>query len=65
MKTELYNLQGIARKLNLPPKWIKEQVEAGNIPCLRVTKRRTLFNLSAVKKALANMAAEKGGGHAS
>lgn len=56
MAKELYNLQGVATKLNLPPKWIKAKVKSGHIPCLQVGKRRMFFNLEAVQNAMAELA---------
>ena len=54
---KLYNLAGVSELLRLPPSWIKKQVSAGKIPCLRVG-RRMLFNIDAVREALADLAME-------
>jgi len=57
----LYNLHGLAIALRLPVKWLAEQAEAGNIPCLFIGKRQMRFNIDAVEKAIAAMAEKVGG----
>lgn len=57
----------LARDLNLPSAWLRDEALAGRIPCLRVG-RTLLFNLDAVRKALDERAAsadasENGGTH--
>ncbi|OXU13930.1 MerR family transcriptional regulator [Sedimentisphaera salicampi] len=54
---KLKNINQIANELDLPLSWIKEQVEAGKIPCLRIG-RKYKFELEAVKASLAQAAAE-------
>jgi hypothetical protein len=59
MQTEeqnLVNLPGLSRALRLPAQWLKEEADAGGIPCLRVGRRR-LFSLPAVKAVLVERAA--------
>mgnify|MGYP006310699969 CR=1 FL=1 len=55
---KLKNINQIANELDLPLSWIKEQVEAGKIPCLRIG-RKYKFELEAVKASLAETAAER------
>jgi hypothetical protein len=62
MESELLNLIGLARVLNLPAKWLKAEAVAGRIPFLRVGRRR-LFNPAAVRHALAARAMREGSGH--
>lgn len=47
---------GLARELRLPREWLITEADAGRLPCLRVGKKR-LFNLNAVRVALAERAA--------
>jgi hypothetical protein len=58
MENKPYNLLELSKQLRLPVKWLKQQADAGKIPCLRVGRWRYLFNLTAVQKALSEMAAE-------
>ena len=58
--TPLCNLPALARKLGLPPTWLKTEATAGRIPCLKIG-RRFLFNPAAVERALLTRAA---GAHA-
>jgi len=55
---ELASLCVCASHVGVPAKWLKERAIAGDIPCLRIGKRRLLFNIAAVKAALACMAAQ-------
>ena len=50
---------GLARRLRLPRDWLKDEADAGRLPCLRVGKRR-LFNLDAVKAVLCHRALTAG-----
>jgi len=59
MATDLYNLHGLADKLNLPAAWLKAEAKAGRLPCLRIGRRR-LFSYSAVAAALAQRAGAAG-----
>ena len=53
---ELLNEPRMARRLGVTAKWLKEQADAGQIPCLRAG-RRYLFNVDAVTQRLAELAA--------
>ncbi|OXU15155.1 helix-turn-helix domain-containing protein [Sedimentisphaera salicampi] len=55
---KLKNINQIANELDLPLSWIKEQVEAGKIPCLRIG-RKYKFELEAVKASLAETVAKR------
>jgi hypothetical protein len=58
-------LNQLAIRTSWPAEWLREQAAAGKIPCLRVGNK-LLFNLLAVEKAVADMAAtSKEAGHAS
>jgi len=57
----LFNLIGLADELQLPAIWLREKAISGKIPCLFVGRKKMLFNLEAVKKALADLAAKGGG----
>jgi hypothetical protein len=57
MKNELYNLSATANKIGVPIKWLKEKAVSNEIPCLKI-KKRFLFNIDAVKKALLDLAAK-------
>ena len=51
MKNELETLSQLSRRTGLPAAWLKAEVQAGNLPCLRVG-RRFLFSPEAVNAAL-------------
>jgi hypothetical protein len=55
---KLFNLIGLSEELHLPMQWLKQQVEAGNIPCLRFGKKQMRFNIEAVENAIADLAAK-------
>jgi hypothetical protein len=53
----------MARRLRVPAKWLREEADAGRVPCLKVVNAY-LFNPAAVLEALAVKAAKtrQGGG---
>jgi hypothetical protein len=55
----LYNLNGLSQKLNLPVKWLKMKAVEGQIPCLKIGQKFR-FNIEAVKQALSELAARRG-----
>jgi hypothetical protein len=55
--SELVILPRAARRLGVPVKWLREQADAGKVPCLRAGARY-LFDLDAVRQELAKQAAE-------
>jgi excisionase family DNA binding protein len=57
MENKVYNLIGLSERLRLPAKWLKQQADAGEIPCLKVGRKR-LFNFDAVQEALSRLAAK-------
>jgi hypothetical protein len=52
----LVSLNRLAAELHLPRNWLKQEAQAGRLPCLRVG-RRLLFNVAAVEQVLADRAA--------
>jgi hypothetical protein len=50
----------MARRLRLPVKWLREEAEAGRVPCLKAG-RAFLFDPDAVEKALVERAQKNGG----
>ena len=52
----LTTLFGLAQRLNLPVRWLRDEAAAGRIPCLRIG-RAFRFNPDAVERALAERAA--------
>lgn len=54
----LTNVHGLATRLRLPVLWLKGEAASGRIPSLRVG-RRLLFNVDAVREALAERAANR------
>jgi len=50
------SLYALSRELRLPAAWLRAEAAAGRLPCLQVG-RRLLFDLDAVKSALASRAA--------
>lgn len=57
-QNELNNLSATATKIGVTQKWLLAHAENGTIPSLLVGKKR-LFNIDAVRAALAEMAAQK------
>lgn len=49
-------LSDVAAELRLPRTWIRDEADAGRLPCLRVGRTR-LFSLAAVREALERRAA--------
>ncbi len=47
----------VARRLRIPAKWLRDEAEAGRIPCLRAGNR-ILCDLEAVEAALLDRARE-------
>ena len=58
---ELLSLVRMARRLGVTQDWLREQADAGKVPCLRAGKRY-LFNAVAVQEALAVQAAKQKAG---
>jgi excisionase family DNA binding protein len=54
---DLLILPRMARRLGVTQQWLREQVDANTVPCLRAGNRY-LFNPAAVQKALAVKAAK-------
>ena len=48
---ELLSLETLAARLGLPQTWLREQADAGQIPVIRIRKRR-LFDLGSVRETL-------------
>jgi hypothetical protein len=60
---QLITLRSMAARLRVPAKWLREEAEAGRIPCLRAGTA-ILVNPQAVEARLVGRAAEsQGGGH--
>ena len=55
---DLVSVPGLAVRLRLPPRWIREAAKSKKIPSLRVGKK-LLFNVDAVEHALAKLAAKE------
>jgi hypothetical protein len=53
---KLLPLGPMARKLRVAQKWLREEADAGRVPCLKAG-RDYLFSPSAVEEALASRAA--------
>lgn len=56
IEPQLIGLVPLAIRLRVPVRWLKEQVRAGHLPCLRIG-RRWFFDLPTVERALAARAA--------
>lgn len=56
--TELLTIGRMARRLGITQQWLREQADAGKVPCLRAGKR-ILFNPVAVQETLASQAAAR------
>ena len=53
---ELLSLSRLARRLGIPQQWLREQADAGKLPCLKIGNRY-LFNSVTVQEVLASKAA--------
>ncbi|MEM1167387.1 MAG: helix-turn-helix domain-containing protein [Planctomycetota bacterium] len=60
---ELVTLDQLARRLPVSKRWLHREARAGRIPSLMAGKRR-LFNVDAVRSAIAARAAQAEGGAA-
>lgn len=58
---EVLSLSRMARRIGVTQQWLREEAEAGRLPCLRAG-RRFLFNVEAVQQAIASKAAHLGQG---
>ncbi len=56
MDVTYYSLEALSAALALPKTWLRDQADAGAIPCLMVGSRRR-FDLQAVRDSLAERAA--------
>ena len=54
--SDLLSLSRMARRLGVTQQWLRDQADAGKIPCLKAGNRY-LFNPVAVQEALATKAA--------
>jgi len=59
----LISVVTLARRLALPPNWLRCEAKAGRIPALRVG-RKLRFDFLSVRNALAKRASEEGVNHA-
>ena len=59
-KKQIVSLDELARQLNLSRRWLRAEAAAGRIPFLKAGRQR-LFSIEAVRSALAERAAAKGG----
>ncbi len=50
--SELLSLTRMARRVGVTQEWLRDQADVGAIPCLKIGKRRYLFNAGAVEEAL-------------
>ncbi len=53
----LSTVRELANELGLPVAWLKDEAQAGRIPCLRIGKR-LVFNAEAVERTLVERAGE-------
>ena len=53
--SDLLSPHDVAHELDVPVSWVKEQVEAGTLPYVKVG-RRHIFNRQAVRRAVSRMA---------
>jgi len=60
---QLVTLEELARRLPVSKRWLQREAHAGRIPSLIAGKRR-LFNVEAVRAAIAERAANAKGGAA-
>ncbi len=53
---DLLSLSRMARRLAVTQRWLRDQADAGKVPCLKADNRY-LFNPAAVQEVLAEQAA--------
>lgn len=53
----LLDAKQLAQALQLPVSWVKEQTDAGQLPCLRLGQK-TRYNLAAVAQAVMQQASQ-------
>lgn len=56
-QADIMQLEELARELRLSKTWLKAQTKAGRIPSFKAGMK-TIYNPEAVRKALADLAAE-------
>lgn len=56
--SELLTLPQMARELGVAKNWLRAHADSGHVPCLKAGKHRYLFNVDAVRDALAQQAAQ-------
>jgi hypothetical protein len=61
MSDKLLTFEQLIRTTNLPAAWVKREADAGRLPCIRIGRRR-MFDLDAVRRALAERSARPEGG---
>ncbi|MCC7172796.1 MAG: hypothetical protein IT459_20270 [Planctomycetes bacterium] len=54
---QLVALPQLSRHLRTPARWLKEEADAGRIPCIKAGRQR-LFDLATVERVLAERAAK-------
>ena len=54
---QLFRLNSMARQLGVTCRWLRSEVEAGRIPCVRAERQR-LFDPETVKRVLLERARE-------
>ena len=54
--SDLCGLSRMARRLGVAQQWLRDQADAGKVPCIKAG-RRYLFNPAAVQETLATKAA--------
>lgn len=62
--SELLSLGRMARRLGVTQQWLRDEADAGRVPCLKAGKRH-LFNAVAVQERLAVIAARRSTGQQS
>ena len=55
--SELLSLSRMARRLGVIQQWLRDEADAGKVPCLKAGNRY-LFNPEAVQEALSTKAAQ-------
>ena len=55
--SDLFCLSRMARRLGVTQRWLRDQADAGKVPCIKAD-RRYLFNPAAVQETLATKAAQ-------
>ena len=59
MAEKLFNLYEAANRLDVPAGWLRDLALAGQIPCIRIGKRKLRFELTSTRAAIRGLIAKQ------